>query len=385
MINAPQPTVAGLVSGGVDRWLALYERSVEQPVVQHPCWLQAMFTELGDAASGFAQVCSSEDIADRETLISLAALQRQHLLQGYLWPVAVTWDSGFLFSGMPLLDAKKPQDALAGLVTAAADRYGVRAVLFRKVPLDGPFFVAAKKLESAGCCALQVFDRHERAVLKCETSFTNWFNTNFSKKRRKEFQRMQNRLAELGDLRIEEWQSGVAVNPWIEGFLKLEAAGWKGAQGTGTAIACDPNQEQFFRQALASLATQGLLRFWRIDLDGEPIAMLFALQGGQRVILGKMAYQQDLARYSPGVMIILEATRTLLQDSSIDFVDSAADPDHPMIDNIWRDRMAVGDMLISIPGSSRWLFPMMIAAESGRRYLRNLAKRAYYLIARRKK
>jgi len=56
------------------------------------------------------------------------------------------------------------------------------------------------------------------------------------------------------------------------------------------------------------------------------------------------------------VLLILEATRTLLARPDIARADSCAAPGHPMIDNIWRDRVPLADMLISAPGTPPPLF-----------------------------
>ena len=53
------------------------------------------------------------------------------------------------------------------------------------------------------------------------------------------------------------------------------------------------------------------------------------------------------AKYSPGVLLVLYATERLFAESGITFVDSCAIPGHPMIENIWRDRIKVADVMIA--------------------------------------
>ena len=79
--------------------------------------------------------------------------------------------------------------------------------------------------------------------------------------------------------------------------------------------------------------------------------MLFAMVTGTTAFLGKIAHDEAFDRYSPGVLLILEATRTLLARTDITSADSCAVPGHPMIDNIWRDRVPLADMLIAAPGT----------------------------------
>ena len=44
----------------------------------------------------------------------------------------------------------------------------------------------------------------------------------------------------------------------------------------------------------------------------------------------------------------LELTQHLCADPTIRFADSTAAPDHPMINPIWRGRLAIGDVLIPL-------------------------------------
>jgi hypothetical protein len=48
------------------------------------------------------------------------------------------------------------------------------------------------------------------------------------------------------------------------------------------------------------------------------------------------------------VQLTLDLTRHLCVDPSIGLVDSTANPGHPMIDPIWRGRLAIGDVLIPL-------------------------------------
>ena len=110
--------------------------------------------------------------------------------------------------------------------------------------------------------------------------------------------------------------------------------------------------------------------------------MLFAMVTGTTAFLGKIAHDEAFDRYSPGVLLILEATRTLLARTDITSADSCAVPGHPMIDNIWRDRVPLADMLIAAPGTPPPLFAAIAAAERIRRPLRATAKSLYHHLRR---
>jgi hypothetical protein len=62
----------------------------------------------------------------------------------------------------------------------------------------------------------------------------------------------------------------------------------------------------------------------------------------------KIAYSENLARSSPGVQLVMDCTEHLLADGGPARIDSCAVAGHPMIDHIWRERLALSDRLIAV-------------------------------------
>jgi hypothetical protein len=80
--------------------------------------------------------------------------------------------------------------------------------------------------------------------------------------------------------------------------------------------------------------------------------------------------------------LTLELTRHLCADPAIRMVDSTANPGHPMIDPIWRGRLAIGDVLI--PLRRRDPVVALIQAALGlRKGLREPARRLIHLVRKR--
>jgi len=74
-----------------------------------------------------------------------------------------------------------------------------------------------------------------------------------------------------------------------------------------------------------------------------------AAQRRHRLVL-KIAYDENYARFSPGVQILLDVTQALLDDASLARADSCATADHPMIDRVWRERLPLADRLLCVSG-----------------------------------
>ena len=77
------------------------------------------------------------------------------------------------------------------------------------------------------------------------------------------------------------------------------------------------------------------------------------LDAGGRAFFWKIAYDETLAGYSPGVLLTRALSRRLLAESRMNLVDSCAAPDHPMIDRLWPDRLEFTDIALASPGGGR--------------------------------
>ena len=130
----------------------------------------------------------------------------------------------------------------------------------------------------------------------------------------------------------------------------LEASGWKGL--AGTAAVDDPAVHEFMRGAVGNLAAEGHARIDRLLLNGRAIAAAMTLRSGDDAWFWKIAYNEGVARYSPGVQLVYDLTESLLADGSPARVDSCAAADHPMIDHVWRERLALCDRLIGLKASA---------------------------------
>jgi hypothetical protein len=72
------------------------------------------------------------------------------------------------------------------------------------------------------------------------------------------------------------------------------------------------------------------------------------LRHQDRAFYFKLGVDERFAKLSPGVQLTLDLTRHLCADPAIAFADSTAIADHPMINPIWRERLAIGDVLIPL-------------------------------------
>jgi CelD/BcsL family acetyltransferase involved in cellulose biosynthesis len=347
-------------------WADLAERALIPSGAAEPAWLIPLFTHIGNSKG--ARIMTVRHNGRLTGLFPLA--RRTALLESNL-------ATPLTFSGVPLID----RDRWRAVFIAFLEAVGRRSVLFQEVPSDGPFWDMLSDVADRLNLPVAVLNQWERAAFLPTTSFEEWFDSNFERKRRKEYRRLWARLAEKGELDFFSWEPGMELDPWISDLMALEAKGWKGRRGT--ALAQDPAMARAYGEGIKRLAADGELRFWMLALNGKPIAMMSGMLSGGQGWLGKIAYDEDYAKFSPGVHLILNVTEDLCNEVGLDIVDSCAIPNHPMIDNIWRDRIGLCDVMIAAPGHSTTAFQMTLAAVSTRRGLRSFGKKIVYGIMRR--
>ena len=272
----------------------------------------------------------------------------------------------------PLLDAERPAEIWAAMLAALA-REGIGALALPFLGAGGPV-AAALREAAAGGFPLAVLGGHRRALLPGGCTGADYMRSTLERRRRREADRQRRRLSDQGSLDFAVARSPAEVAAALDGFLALEAAGWKGR--AGTALAAAPGAAAYFREAAEAGARAGAFRVATLLLDGRPVAAGLVSIAGRRAFYVKTAYDEDLARYSPGLLLTLDLTAHLLDDPAIEDADSVADADHPMIDRLWTGRCAIESLLVGTRPEGGAAFRAALAVEKARLSGRDAAKAA---------
>lgn len=298
-----------------------------------------------------------------DRLLGLIPLHRQSNYYGRRVPHWRSWVHPNCFLGTPLVAKGHIAEFWHALFAWADDAGGGLFLHLPELPTDGPVYQGLCTAAHSNSRRAGIVRKHERALLRSDLSPQDYFEASISKKRRKEFERRSRRLGEMGTLLIERQRDAEDISGWIDDFLALEGAGWKGE--AGSALASSQTTAALFRSVVTAAAQRGQLDRLTIRLDGRPIAFLSSLITPTGWFGFKTAYDEDLARFSLGV--ILQRQFLEILDSS-DFVwcDSCAAPDHPMIDHFWRERRTVVSVNLAIGGwARRAMFRGLLMAERG--------------------
>lgn len=284
----------------------------------------------------------------------------------YRWPVPnlCNWVHANAFLGAPLVARGQEAAFWRALLDYADGAAGTALFLhLAELPLEGALYDAL--LVVTGERPFGVVFREERALLRSDAAPEAYLEGALTGKKRKELRRQFARLSEQGALAVVRQHDDAGLAEWTRTFLALEAAGWKGA--AGSALGCAGPTAALFAEALKGAAQRGRLERLMLTLDGAPIAMLATFLTPPGSFSYKTAFDERLARFSPGVLLQRE-NLALLEQPGIEWCDSCAAADHPMIDHMWRERRAVGRVSVGIGGAlRRAAFSLLLKAELGRR------------------
>jgi hypothetical protein len=259
-------------------------------------------------------------------------------------PVWSLWEHVHSYTVTPLVRVGHEHHAVRRFFDFA-DQSGVALLRFPLFEAGGCFDTTLDDVLRERDRAYGETDRHERAFLQSDLDENGYLDTHLRKKKRKEFSRLWSRLAEQGDLKFVMHDGDDDAAAWVQRFLTLEAAGWKGKRGT--AMKVRPHERAWFEAICVHAGTQNKLVCTELTLDGKPIAMLTSFRAGAGLYTFKIAFDEAYAKYSPGTLLMLKCIGAFLRDDRIEWVDSCAMPGHPMIDHIWVQRRTMRSVTVA--------------------------------------
>jgi len=344
-----QASIVGTIPGRLDEdWLALAADAAEPNPFAEPWFAQASLRHLSDGET-IRLIEARDDDGRLDALMFVTTSPRYGRI-----PVvhSVNWLHHHNFLGTPLVRAGRERSAWTSMLRLldAAD-WAPAFLYLAKLVEDGP--VHRGLVDACGDLGrpCDTVYREERALLHSDLEVEAYLDRTVRKKKRKELRRLVNRLAEQGTLRGRGLQPDDDVARWCDEFLALERAGWKGEQGS--ALASQPETAAFFRETLLGAHAARRLDIRRLDLDGRAIAMMINFMTPPGSFSFKIAYDEAFAHFSPGVLVQLDNLAAVLDRPDVEWMDSCAAPNHPMIDSLWGERRSLVRVTVPLAGWRR--------------------------------
>ncbi|HMB29674.1 MAG TPA: GNAT family N-acetyltransferase [Blastocatellia bacterium] len=348
----------------VSAWEDLAAAALEPNVFYEPWMLMPAIRAFGAGQRvRFALITAPDPArpAEAPLLAGLFPLEQQSQYQGLSqklpFKTLSLWKHKYCYLCTPLIRAGYGREVIAAFFDwLAAGGHGCSLMEFTFIAGDGLFYNLL----------IDYFDRHAklsyvtscfmRALFRPASDAEAYMRAALHGTRRHELRRHERRLSEAGRLEYLSLEPGDEVAAWIEEFLRIEAISWKGRGGR--ALARDEADREYFVEVAEEAFRRGQLMMLAMRLDGRPIAHKCNFLSGPGSFAFKIAFDEKYARHSPGVLLELENIRRLHAQSKVRWMDSCADPSHPMLDRLWPDRRTIQDVVV---GAGRPLGDWVVA------------------------
>jgi GNAT acetyltransferase-like protein len=246
----------------------------------------------------------------------------------------------------PLLRAGHGREALAAFFDwLGAGEHDCSLMEFGFVTGEGPFHHLLLDYLNQHLKFTYVTEAFTRALFRPAADAEDYVRSALGRFRRKEIRRLEKRLAETGRLEYRTLEPDDDFDAWVEEFLEFEAKSWKGRGGR--ALVCSETDRKYFVEIAREAFRRGKLMMLALHFNGHPIAYKVNFLSGDGSFAFKIAFDEEYARYSPGVLLELENIRLLHERTQIKWMDSCANPDRFMINQLWTDRRAIQTLVIS--------------------------------------
>jgi CelD/BcsL family acetyltransferase involved in cellulose biosynthesis len=355
-------------------WRELAGRALEPNVFYEPAFVLAAVPVFAPDAG--ALLVWSRDNPRRLVGFFPARIERRRY--GVNLPILVGLTHPYGPLGVPLVEREGAEPIIAAWVAhLAADENLPGLALLPYLPEDGPFAAALASILRRAQMPAVNFNRHQRALLAPSGERALYLEYSIGQHQHKELRRHWRRLSETGAVLFTAAIEPRAIAAAMKDFFALEASGWKGR--AGTAAGEHAELRRFIHSAVSGLAAEGKVSIDRILVDGRAIAATIILRSGPSAWFWKTAFDETFARFSPGVMLSVVLTDDLLEDPSTVRTDSCAVANHPMIDHVWRERLALCDRMIAVRPQAQFalarrLEALRAAAITGAKRLRSIVR-----------
>ncbi len=378
-VSAPEVPAPSTLSVTVERdlevhlaaWEDLIANAVEPNPFNEPPALLAALAHLPDAKNVEVVCVWAPNPLPKQPaiLVGMFPLLREPSYKGLPLPTLRTWKHLYSYLGTPLVRAShstKTLDAFLDWLPSS------RASLFVwDIVSDNGFRHALTDALLRRRIATFEDERLTRALFRPAKDADAFVARVVGGKKQKELRRQ---LRRLNDIEAVTFERSTDLERWIELYFELEARGWKG--GGGTALEDDPNASAFFHALLRGAHARGRLDLWTMTQASRPlpIAMKCNLRSGDGAIAFKITYDEELAKFSPGVLLEMEHIAWMHEPGSPSWIDSGAAASHPMINGLWRDRLGLEKLAMPIDLKAHVAvaaFPLLRFAQSTFRRLRS--------------
>jgi CelD/BcsL family acetyltransferase involved in cellulose biosynthesis len=279
--------VLGSVGGIAEEWERLADTANAAPFLR-PAWTHAWWQAFG---AGRLEIVTLRDGHQGDSLVALIPLYQRlgRSLSASNWHTPqfgmVAADPGAAAALATALFERRPFELSLGFVDAAVPELA----LYRAAADAAGYRVLERTLERS-------------PYVPTTGTWEAFARERLSRNRRSQLGRARRRLEREGRIELEMADGRERLEELLTEAFRIEASGWKGAEGT--AIASRPETLRFYREIARWAAAQGWLRLAFLRLDGQAIATMLLLETNDVLYYLKGGYDPAFERFSPGMALL---------------------------------------------------------------------------------
>lgn len=270
-----------------------------------------------------------------DELSGLFPFQRSARYKGLPASALTSWVHAHCLLCTPLVRA----DSARACLEALFDWCDASFIEFRYLPAGEPFHRALGEALAARGVKATINRAWSRGLLRKN-------GATISGQLRRQFAKKERRLAERGRFEHVTLQPQDDVQRWIEDFMRLEAAGWKGREGS--AMACTEANRRYATEIFSAAFRRGRLLMCGLDFEGRAIGRRSSFLAGNGAYAFKTAYDEALAEFSPGVMLELDNIRQLDATPGLDWMDAFTEDANLALDRMWPDKREMESLAVPV-------------------------------------
>lgn len=283
-------------------------------------------------------------------LVGLVPVVKKYDYRKFPIPYFQTWVHPFCFNGVPLI----LRDWITAFYEATAvwiDTHPQNTKFLQLLvhPFSSPLRSAV--IDSVGTSRVFIQDIFERPYFEkapvTGSNFSDYFDNIISAKHRSNLRRTWRRLNEQGAVTSGDLEITPAL---IEDYLLLEKRGWKNPSNHGITREQSTSNDQFLRSLLLNGAQRGNITCRGIKIDGRPIAMAFQLISNGHVAGFKTVYDEAFAIYSPGVHVLIDVIKSVIENPHLQSFDSCSQAGQSLLTRLMPDRMPIAQLNLTQSG-----------------------------------
>ncbi len=222
------------------------------------------------------------------------------------------------FFGVPLRRWRAPTDPRSpdrsDLVHGRGDREATVAAIWHRlqaapgwdlidvadVPDDGAFRDLLRAAAASGYPTAERLSRQTPYVPLAGFPTLDAALAHTNAKFRANVRRRRRNLEKVAPVRLARYDT--ADPDLLARFFAMEAAGWKGQEGT--AIACHPERQAYYAALAHEASRYGYFTLYALMCGDEPVAMHFGLTHNGRYSVPKLAYDERWHTFAPGHLLV---------------------------------------------------------------------------------